>query len=708
MDDREHRPHDDKRSWDDDDPVPSEAELEDEFRDDGWWHDADVLPSGEDPDGADSPEPPPPPETLIEGLNDEQRSAVQHENGPLLILAGPGSGKTRVICHRIAWLVRRGVVRAGNILGVTFTNKAAGEMRERVEGLLGDDARGLRLSTYHAFCARMLRSDGRHIDVPQHFVIYDRDDALKAARLVIKKLDLGEGMASPRSLVARISSWKNDSRTPDEMAMQAENHREKKLAEAFDAYQKLLKEADALDFDDLLLYGVALIASDEDVRRKYAERFRYILVDEYQDTNDAQYQLTRYLAEKHRNVCAVGDPDQAIYGWRGADVANIDQFQRDFPEAVVVRLERNYRSSNVIVNTAATLIETNRGRPEKRMWTERTAGAPIDVLCADTDHDEAVRICEVVRAGPPKPRHTAVLYRMNAQSRTIEDALRRAEVPYHIVGNIRFYERREIKDALAYLKAVINPNDDVSLRRIINVPPRRIGDKTIEKLAAVEGGTVTAAPLLGALDGEANDPRSLWSKLVHATDNRLLTGAALIRVRGFRDLMEKMRHRAADERVTEAVTAAVNDSGYLQALRAENTEEANERIANLMELVSAAQDYEENAERPSLRDFVDRQSLLSEADEGEGPSEAHVWLMTLHAAKGLEFPTVVMAGVEEGLLPHSRSQDSETEIAEERRLCYVGMTRAMNRLVMTTAALRRRYGSWETMKPSRFLAEMQG
>ena len=698
---------DERRSWHDDDPVPDGAEIEDEFRGDGWWDDADVLPSGEDPDGSEPLEPAPAPETLLEELNDEQRAAVQHESGPLLILAGPGSGKTRVICHRIAWLVRRGVVRAGNILGVTFTNKAAGEMRERVEGLLGDDARGLRLSTYHALCARMLRSDGRHIDVPQHFVIYDRDDTLKAARLVIKKLDLGEGMASPRSLVARISSWKNEFRTPEEMAVAAGNHREKKLAEAFDGYQRLLKEADALDFDDLLLYGVTLIASNEDIRRKYAERFRYILVDEYQDTNDAQYQLTLYLAEKHRNVCAVGDPDQAIYGWRGADVGNIDQFQKDFPEAAVVRLERNYRSSNVIVDTAATLIETNRGRPDKRMWTDRTRGAPIDVITADTDHDEADRICEVVRTAPREPRQTAVLYRMNAQSRTIEDSLRRAEVPYHIVGNIRFYERREIKDALAYLKSVINPSDDVSLRRIINVPPRRIGDRTIEKLASVDGTVVAGAPLLGGLD-RAVDPRSLWSKLVHATDNRLLSGAALIRVRGFRDLMEKMRCKAADERVTEAVTAAVDDSGYLQALRAENTEEANERIANLMELVSAARDYEDNAERPSLRDFVDRQSLLSEADEGEGPSEAHVWLMTLHAAKGLEFPTVVMAGVEEGLLPHSRSQESEAEIAEERRLCYVGMTRAMNRLVMTNAALRRRYGSWETMKPSRFLAEMQG
>ena len=407
MEETGHGPLDGPPPWDADDPGPADAEIDaeidDEFRDDGWWHDADVLPTGEEPDGSDRREPPPPPETLLEGLNDEQRAAVQHENGPLLILAGPGSGKTRVICHRIAWLVRRGIVRAGNILGVTFTNKAAGEMRERVDALLGDDARGLRLSTYHALCARMLRSDGHYMDVPRNFVIYDRDDSLRAARLVIKKLDLGEGMASPRSLVARISGWKNDFMSPGEMAMQAGNHREKKLAEAFEEYQKLLKEADALDFDDLLLYGVAVMASSDEVRRKYAERFRYILVDEYQDTNSAQYQLTLHLAEKHRNVCAVGDPDQAIYGWRGADVGNIDQFKRDFPEATVVRLERNYRSSSVIVNTAATLIEANRDRPDKRMWTERSKGAPIDVISTDSDHDEADRICDVVRDGKRRP-----------------------------------------------------------------------------------------------------------------------------------------------------------------------------------------------------------------------------------------------------------------------------------------------------------------
>ena len=647
------------------------------------------------------------PVDLLEGLNEHQQAAVQHEHGPLLILAGPGSGKTRVICHRIAWLIRRGIVRSDQILAVTFTNKAAGEMEERLGALLGKRDHRLRLSTYHALCARILRMDGHHVDVPDHFTIYDRDDQLRAAKLTIKSLNLGDGIASARSLVARISSWKNAYQTPAELLVMATNQREKQLAEAFKKYESILKESDALDFDDLLLYGVSLIASNQKIREKYADRYRYILVDEYQDTNESQYQLTKNLAEVHRNVCAVGDPDQAIYGWRGASIRNIEQFETDFSERTVIRLERNYRSSRTIVDTAATLIETNGRRPEKRMWTERDNGNAIEVVDADTDLQEADIIVDVVRRVPTTPRQAAVLYRMNAQSRTIEDALRRAEILYHIVGNVRFYERREIKDILAYLKVVINPDDDISLRRIINVPPRRIGEKTIEKLAAVQADSESNAPLWTFATEGAVDPRSLWSKLVHAVEHRVITGPTLIRVDGFRKLMERLRSRTNDANVGAAVLGIVTESGYVPALRAENTEEANERIANLMELVSAAQEYESSAEHASLREFVDRQSLLSEADEGDGPSEAQVWLMTMHAAKGLEFPTVVMAGVEEGLLPHSRSLESEDGIQEERRLCYVAMTRAMDNLVMTGARMRRRYGTYENTRPSRFLTEMQ-
>ena len=662
----------------------------------------------------DQPEGPPEakidPESLVEGLNTEQREAVMHGAGPLLILAGPGSGKTRVICHRIAYLIASGRAKPRDILAVTFTNKAAGEMQERLERLLGRKGPGLRLSTFHAFCARVLRTDGEHVQVPRHFVIYDRDDQLRAAKRVIEKLNLGEGIASARSLVARIGSWKNGFQTADELVMTPHNHRERQLAEAFQAYEKLLRAADALDFDDLLLYTVALITGHDQTRAKYQERFRFVLVDEYQDTNEAQYLLTRTLSEKHRNVCVVGDPDQAIYGWRGAHIGNIDEFRRDFSEHTEVRLERNYRSSERIVAAATTLIEGNRKRPEKRMWTDRGPGAPIEILETADDLAEATAVVHVVHEAGTGTRQTAVLYRMNAQSRAIEDALRRAEVPYHIVGNIRFYERREIKDTLAYLKAVVNPADDVSLRRIINVPPRGIGDKTVKKL--MDGPAPAAAaetsPLFAQAGDESTQPGgTLWVRLVEAVARKNLGTRATKALQAFQERMDRMRASVTTGSVADTVMHIVNESGYVAALRAENTEEANERIANLMELVSAAQDYEADAEEATLPEFIDRQSLLSEADEGDGPAEAQVWLMTLHAAKGLEFPTVVMTGVEEGLLPHSRSMDSPSQLEEERRLCYVGMTRAENRLVLTAAQRRRRYGSYENCEPSRFLEEMQ-
>ena len=487
----------------------------------------------------------------------------------------------------------------------------------------------------------------------------------------------------------------------------ANNHRETILAKAYTKYEQILREARALDFDDLLLNGVALIAGHEKVRQKYADRFRYILVDEYQDTNISQYMLTKSLGEDHRNVCVVGDPDQSIYGWRGAKVENIDLFQEDFKEATVIRLERNYRSSRTIVDSAATLIENNGDRPEKRMWTERQDGTPIEIITTRTDLDEADAILGIIRRTQNKPKEAAVLYRMNAQSRTIEDALRRGEILYHIVGNIRFYERKEIKDTLAYLKVISNPDDDISLRRIINVPPRQIGDKTVEKLANVNAESEMYSPLLAGI-GSNITPRSLWKKIGYAIENRVLTGKPLLRVRHFYNLIQQMRDNVMDGSVGTGVMEIIDRSGYTAALRAENTEEANERLANLMELVSAAHEYEADADRPSLREFVDRQSLLSEADEGDGPSEAQVWLMTLHAAKGLEFPTVIMAGVEEGLLPHSRSLNSNADLREERRLCYVGMTRAMNRLVLTSAETRRRYGKYERNTPSRFLAELPG
>ena len=650
-------------------------------------------------------------ERLLEGLNDQQREAVHHGEGPLLILAGPGSGKTRVIVHRIAWLVRSGIVAADNVLGITFTNKAANEMRARLAGLLGNREPTALLSTYHSFCARILRADGQRVEVPPTFVIYDTTDQLKAVKLALDELDLDPDSIPPRAVVWQIGQWKNRMLTPEQLEVGEEGYRNEQIVKCFARYEKILRRSDALDFDDLLLRAVSLLRRHEAVRGKYADRYRYILVDEYQDTNQAQYELTRLLGRDHRNVCAVGDPDQAIYGWRGADIGNIRAFEEDFPERTVVSLERNYRSSGNIVAAAASLIVFNGDRADKTLWTGRAAGAGITHLRTDSDHDEAHAIAGIVAAQPEAPRQTAVLYRTNAQSRLIEDALRRAEIPYHIVGNIRFYERKEIKDALAYLKVIVNPHDDVSLGRIINSPPRGIGPRSIERAAGDAPGESAPATLFAPAPAErVEEPddksSSLWTRLRHGCAKRRLTGGALAKMQGFIDLIDRMRTAARGSAIARTVEQAIAQTGYLKVAEEENTAEAEDRVENLMELVAAADDYEEAAEEPSLADFINRQSLLSEADEGDGPDDARVWMMTLHAAKGLEFPTVVIAGLEEGLLPHSRSVETRTGIEEERRLFYVGITRAMDRLVITTAEFRRR-GGGKASAESRFLDEIE-
>ena len=648
-------------------------------------------------------------EEILTGLNPEQLTAVTHDLGALLILAGPGSGKTRVICHRIAWLISTGRAKAGQVLAVTFTNKAAEEMQTRLAALLKAQRTGLRVCTFHALCARFLRIDGERIGIPEHFVIYDRDDQLKAAKQAINKLNLpdDDDATTAKSLISQISKWKTNFMTPAERLSMNNNYREQKVAEAFREYERVLSNANALDFDDLLLNGMRLLNDCDPVREKYANRYRYLLVDEYQDTNFAQYLITKYLGDHHKNVCVVGDPDQSIYGWRGANLGNIAMFEQDFPQVTTIRLERNYRSSKNIVHAAGALIRWAQDRPDKDMWTDRPAGVPVLSQTSASDLDEADAVVKIAQDAGAGPRQTAVLYRMNAQSRPIEDALRRANIPYHIVGNIRFYERREIKDTLAYLKAVLNPNDDVSLRRIINVPPRKIGAKTLEKLMAPEDPLEPPDWLFEDGTSEPDPKDSLWSRLVHATDSGRLGGITTSRLHGFRKQMERMREKVKEQNVGTAVMTVVNDSGYVAALRAQNTEEATERIANLMELVSAAQDYEDNADKPLLAEFVDNQSLLSQADEGDGPNDSQVWMMTLHSAKGLEFPTVVIVGFEEGLLPHSRAIHDSDQLNEERRLCYVGMTRAENKLVLSTARTRRRYGTFENTEPSRFLEEIE-
>ena len=644
---------------------------------------------------------------LLSSLNPEQQEAVLQTDGALLILAGAGSGKTRVIAHRIAHLVSSQIAEPDRILAVTFTNKAAGEMRTRVETLLGIDCRKMWISTFHALCARLLRREAPHIGLSRDFVIYDSTDQLTVVKHALRDLGVDDSALAPRLVLSRISHAKNRMEGPETFTANAWNPRDEQIGKIYEQYLKALRDANALDFDDLLLKTVELFEKSEMVRERYSEKFRYVMVDEYQDTNRPQYLLVQQLAGKHRNLCVVGDPDQSIYKWRGADLKNILDFEQDFPEVRTVKLERNYRSTQVILDAASAVIAQNRNRKEKRLYTDRTGGAKILYYRAGDDIDEAEFIARSSREAlrDDVENTVAILYRTNAQSRTLEDALRRSGTDYRIIGGVRFYERREIKDTLAYLKLVMNPHDDVSLRRVINVPARGIGKGVMESLEGVEIADGDVPPLLAGLQPVAAS-NSLWARLVHALDQRLLAPRAAASLSAFRDLIAGLTSMAAQETVSIALGKVIDQSGYLQDLREERSEEAEGRIENLMELVSAAREYETRNPEPSLAGFVDQLSLLSDADEEAGSRSARVLMMTLHSAKGLEFPIVVIAGLEDGLFPHSRSNEDETELEEERRLCYVGITRAERRLVLTSAARRRVFGEYQSREPSRFIDEI--
>jgi DNA helicase-2/ATP-dependent DNA helicase PcrA len=646
---------------------------------------------------------------FLSQLNNEQREAVLHRDGPLLILAGAGSGKTRVITYRIAYIIGDGHAEPDQVLAVTFTNKAAGEMRERVEGLIGDDCNGIWLSTFHALCARLLRREAPKIGLSRDFVIYDSSDQLAVVKQASRELSIDDKLVPPRMALSRISTAKNRMESSDVLRGNF-NVREELIAKIYDRYLVALKDANALDFDDLLLKTVELFETSEPTRQFYARKFRYVMVDEYQDTNRPQYLLIRRLAEAHRNLAVVGDPDQSIYKWRGADLKNILDFEHDFPEACVVRLEQNYRSTQVILDAATSVIRRNRNRKEKRLWTDRGGGSRIVYFRGSDELEEADFIVRTVKRTRAEDVEStvAVLYRTNSQSRAIEDALMREAIPYKIIGGVRFYERKEIKDALAFMKLIINPHDDVSLRRVINVPARGIGKGVMDSLAAIDPDAVRAEapPLLAAGLQEISSARSLWARLVYAIDETRLAPRALASLRAFRDLILALADIARHDGVSITLGKMLDQTGYLKDLRDENSEEANERLENLMELVSAAREYETREAEASLGGFVDRLSLLSEADEESGSRNARVWLMTMHAAKGLEFPVVIVAGLEEGLFPHSRSSEEEEEIEEERRLCYVGMTRAQSHLVLTSAARRRVFGEYQPTQPSRFLDEI--
>jgi DNA helicase-2/ATP-dependent DNA helicase PcrA len=645
---------------------------------------------------------------LTATLNPAQRAAVEQTDGALLILAGAGSGKTRVIAHRIAWLVQEGLAPLDGILAVTFTNKAAEEMRTRVESLLKADCRGMWISTFHSLCARLLRREASHVGLSRDFVIYDSADQLAVVKQALKSLGADEDSLPARVALSRISHAKNRMEATDASGDGDWNPREKLMAKVSVLYAEALREARALDFDDLLLKTVELFERAPAVRDRYAARFRYVMVDEYQDTNRPQFLLIEQLASRHRNLCVVGDPDQSIYKWRGADLRNILDFEHTFPDATVVRLEQNYRSTQIILDAASAVISQNRNRKEKHLFTERKGGDLIVGYRAADDLDEAEFIARAAQqAVRSDARNTVgILYRTNAQSRTIEDALRRAAIPYRIIGGVRFYERKEVKDALAYLRLVLNPHDDVGLRRVINVPPRGIGKGVMDGLAAVDlEDTSGAPPLLAGLGGHEG-PLSLWSRVMAAVEQRSLAPRATTALMSFKAVIEGVQSDSADATVSTVLVLVLERSGYLQDLRDERSEEAQGRLENLAELVSAAREYEARTPEASLGGFVDQLSLLSDVDEESGTREARVLMMTLHSAKGLEFPVVVLAGLEEGLFPHSRSADDEAELEEERRLCYVGITRAEAKLYVTSAARRRNFGEYQATQPSRFLDEI--
>ena len=644
---------------------------------------------------------------FLSSLNSEQQAAVLHTHGPLLILAGAGSGKTRVIAHRIAYLVSERIAPPDGVLAVTFTNKAAEEMRTRVESLLGTNCRSMWISTFHALCARLLRREAPHIGLSRDFTIYDSADQQSVIKQLMKDYGFEESQ-QPRAVLSRISHAKNRLEGPETFE-KSWNPKDREVARLFAGYQAALKEASALDFDDLLLKTVELFDRTPSLRERYSRKFQFVMIDEYQDTNRPQYLLITQLASQHQNLAVVGDPDQSIYKWRGADLRNILDFETDFPQASIVRLERNYRSTEVILDAASAVIANNRNRKEKTLWTDRKGGAKIVYFRGADELEEADFITRIARTTlAENVAHTmAVLYRTNAQSRSVEDGLRQAGIGYVVLGGVGFYERKEIKDALSYLKVILNPYDDVAVRRVINVPTRGIGKGVMDALEQINPMAIDtdAPPLLAGLQPEVAS-RSLWQKIETAIERRLLNARQLAAITAFRDLIASLSEMARRESVSITLGKVLDQSGYLRDLREDRSEEAEGRIENLMELVSAAREYESREPEPSLGGFVDRLSLLSDVDKEEGSGEARVLLMTLHSAKGLEFPVVVMAGMEEGLFPHSRAAEDEAELEEERRLCYVGITRARSRLVLTGAARRRVFGDYQGTQPSRFLEEI--
>lgn len=629
---------------------------------------------------------------ILENLNEPQREAVCYTEGPLLILAGAGSGKTRVLTHRIAYLLSRGVP-ARQVLAVTFTNKAAQEMRERVASLVGPGAGAMWVSTFHTACVRILRREIEALGYDKNFVIFDSQDQQVIIKGILKELNLSEKNYHPKALLASISAAKNELIDAEQYQRKAADFWSNTVGQVYPLYQKKLRQNNGLDFDDLIMLTVKLFREKPEALAKYQDRFRYILVDEYQDTNHAQYVLINLLAAKYRNLCVVGDDDQSIYSFRSADIRNILEFERDFPEVKVIKLEQNYRSTQNILNAANEVIKHNHSRKSKRLWTENQAGDKVAVFQAADDRDEARFVTdEVLRLSLEEHRpysDFALLYRTNAQSRSFEEAMIQRNIPYRVIGGFRFYERKEIKDILAYLRLVLNPSDTVSLVRVINLPKRGIGEASLERF----------------LYFLSDNRYTVMEGFAHLAEIPSLTARGIKPLDEFYRALVKWIDLKDRVSVRDLAETILKESGYLAELKQEGTVEAESRLENLDEFLALTEEFERNSDDKTLAAFLETVALVADVDNYEPEADAVV-MMTLHSAKGLEFPVVFLVGLEEGLFPHSRALMEPKELEEERRLCYVGITRARSRLYLTYAAMRSIYGSYNSSIPSRFLAEL--
>ncbi|MCX7923691.1 MAG: DNA helicase PcrA [Clostridia bacterium] len=630
---------------------------------------------------------------LLKGLNKEQKEAVLHVDGPLLILAGAGSGKTRVLTHRIAHLIKEEGVHPTSIMAITFTNKAAKEMKERIEKLVGDVSENIWVSTFHSSCVRILRRDIDKLGYDRSFVIFDTGDQQTVVKDCLKELNLNDKNFPPRSVLEMIGRAKDELTEPRTFTnMYASDFRMSKVAQIYELYQKKLRQNNALDFDDIIMLTIKLFLENPPVLSYYQHRFKYILVDEYQDTNTAQYSLISLLAQEHKNLCVVGDDDQSIYGWRGANIRNILDFEKEFKNAKVIKLEQNYRSTQTILDAANQVIRNNAGRKNKSLWTDNGEGDRIKRQECDNEHAEAMYVAgeirKLTRQEDRQYKDCAILYRTNAQSRVLEEMFMREGLPYKIVGGLKFYDRKEIKDLIAYLRLIQNPSDNISLKRIINVPKRGIGSATVDKA-----------------EEEANRRGSSIFSVVSMASEVPELGRAAARLENFVTLISKFRVFKETMKVSELMEEVIEQSGITKELEAEDTEEARGRIENVKELISVAMEFEEQSEEKGLEAFLAHVSLVSDIDNFEEETDS-VIMMTLHSAKGLEFPVVFMVGMEEGVFPGYRSMTDDNEVEEERRLCYVGITRAREKLYMTNAHCRTLFGNTSYNKVSRFIKEI--